>query len=215
MAATNTLQTYLTECRFLLHDATSAFYSDSELTTHINAARDRLARDTGCLRSYQTTNAVANQESYNLSTLPNGQYTFDVLNINLIWGNTRVPMRYLPFTQFNAELRFWQNYIGRPICFTTYTIASTYYIAPVPDQNYSMELDTLLVPVPMVNATDVDTIQNTMSSPIAHYACHLAKFKEQAYGEAEIFKQQYKDKALNAISTSFQRRIPNPYSTPY
>lgn len=215
MAATATLQEYITECRFLLHDATGAFYTDQELITCINAARDRLARDTGCLRQLQSDTAIANQEVYTFATLANGANTFDVLNINLYWGNTRIPLRYLPWTQFNAELRFWQNYVGRPIAFSMYASSTSYYISPVPQENYPMELDTVVVPTDMANYTDVDTIPNTYVSPIAYYACHRAKFKEQAYGESEIFKQQYIDKARNVLATNYTRRIPNPYSTPY
>ena len=215
MAATATLSDYITECRLLLHDATSAFYTDNELTGFINKARTRLARDTGCLRQIQTDVTIVGQEVYTFATLANGANTFDVLNINLYWGNTRVPLRYLPWTQFNAELRFWQNYIGRPIAFSMYASSSSYYISPVPDQVYTMELDTTVLPAPMVNLSDVDTIQNSYTSPISFYACHQAKFKEQAYGEAEIFKQEYINKARNVLATNYTRRIPNPYSTPY
>ncbi len=193
-----TLAGYITEVRRLLHDANGNFYSDSELTDYINGARDRLVRDTGCLRTvqisqtplkvrptdtiggapplnpsiwtantaltlnsfvfsnifiYQVTQAgttsdqppsypasnsnyppstqflngtagltyVGNCENIYYASLPQGIQTLDVLNINLYWGNTRVPMRYMPWTQFNAELRFWQNYIGRPISFTLNT----------------------------------------------------------------------------------------------
>lgn len=215
MAATVTLSDYITECRQLLHDATGAFYTDQELTGYINIARYRLARDTGCLRQLQQDTAIQGQEVYTFATLPNGANTFDVLNINLYWGNTRVPLRYLPWTQFNAELRFWQNYVGRPIAFSVYSVASSYYISPVPDQNYQIELDTVVKPAAMANNTDIDTIPDTFTSPVAFYACHQAKYKEQAYGESEIFKQEYLKKAQNVIATSYTRRIPNPYSTPY
>lgn len=215
MAATATLQDYLTECRFILHDATSAFYTDSQLITCINKARDRLARDTGCLRQLQSDTAIANQEVYTFATLANGANTFDCLNINLYWGNTRIPLRYLPWTQFNAELRFWQNYVGRPICWSMYASSTSYYISPVPDQNYATQLDTVVVPTPMANLADVDTIPNTFTTPVAFYAAHQAKYNEQAYGESEIFKQEYINKTRNVLATNYTRRIPNPYSTPY
>ena len=209
-----TLQTYITQCRRLLHDANANFWSDSELTDYINAARERLVRDTGCLRTIQTVNTVTNQEVYQFSALPSGIQTMDILNINLYWGNTRIPLRYLPWTQFNAELRFWQNYIGRPIAFTVYG-QQAFYLAPVPDQVYAMELDTIILPAALVNATDVDPIISPWTDPVAYYACHTAKFKEQSYGEAEIFLNQYKAKAMSVINTSFTRRMPDPYSTPY
>ena len=49
-----TLSQYITEVRRLLHDANGNFYTNSQLTDYINAARARVVRDTGCLRSIQT-----------------------------------------------------------------------------------------------------------------------------------------------------------------
>ena len=138
----------------------------------------------------------------------------DVLNINLIWGNTRVPLRYLPWTQFNAELRFWQNYSGRPIAFSMYGPTS-YYLGPNPDQVYSMELDTVIMPTDLVSTSDVDQIPDPWTTPVAFYACYKAKYKEQSYGEAEIFKQEYQRQAQSVLATTYTRRMPNPYSTPY
>jgi hypothetical protein len=46
-----TLQSYVTECQRLLHDANAVFYSVQELTDYINAARERTVRDTGCTRT--------------------------------------------------------------------------------------------------------------------------------------------------------------------
>jgi hypothetical protein len=207
-----TLQTYITQCRRLLHDANANFWSDSELTDYINAARERLVRDTGCLRTIQTVNTVTSQEVYQFSALPSGIQTMDILNINLYWGNTRIPLRYLPWTQFNAELRFWQNYIGRPIAFSVYGQQS-FYISPIPDQVYEMELDTIILPTALVNTTDVDAIISPWTDPVPYYACHTAKFKEQSYGESEIFLNQYKAKALSVINTSFTRRIPDAYGS--
>ena len=215
MAATTTLSSYITQTRRLLHDANGNFYSDSELTDYINEARNRLIRDTGVLRSYQTSSVTTNQESYSLGSLPGvDANTIDILNINLIWGNTRIPLRYLPWTQFNAELRFWQNYNGRPIAFSMYG-PSTFYIAPVPDQNYAIELDTIIAPTTLVNGSDVDSIDNSYVSPVAYYAASVAKYKEQSYGESEIFKQEYIKKVQNVLAGNMTRRMPDPYSTPY
>jgi len=55
-----TLQSYVTECQRLLHDANAVFYSVQELTDYINAARERTVRDTGCTRTLQITQTPAN-----------------------------------------------------------------------------------------------------------------------------------------------------------
>ena len=279
-----TLTSYISEVRRLLHDANGNFWDDAELTDYINSARERVVRDTGCLRTLQITqtpisssgnvatiwaaNTAVNTGDYlfsnifiyevtaggttgdtappypasgstfpptapftngtatlqysgpaelvNYAAMPNGQYTLDIMNVTIYWGNSRIPLRYLPWSNFNAQLRYWQNYVGRPICFSTYGQGQI-YIAPVPDQSYYMEIDTVILPTALTTAapSTVDTIVSPYTTPVAFYAAYKAKYKEQSYGEAEIYKQEYM-KHVNAVQNSvFTRRIPDPYSSPY
>lgn len=277
-----TLSSYLTEVQRLLHDANAVFWSTSELTDYINDARERVVRDTGCLRTLQITstplsntgvvaipwsNGLAvtagefifsnifiyqvtvsgvlatdaapyptgtstfppstpftngtatlqyssNCEIISLAALPNGIQTLDVLNVTLYWGNSRIPLRYLPWSNFNAQLRYWQNYVGRPICFSTYGQGQL-YIAPVPDQSYAIEVDTVILPTALSlnNPTQVDSIVDPYTTPVAFYAAYKAKYKEQSYGEAEIYKQEYAKHVQAVLNSTYTRRIPDPYSS--
>jgi hypothetical protein len=209
-----TLSDYITEVRRLLHDANGNFYSDSELTDYINAARQRVVRDTGCLRELQDFTLTTGQEAYSFAVLPEGQQTLDVLNINVYWGNSRTPLKYLPWTDFNAQLRYWQNYNGLPIAYSIYG-QNTIYFGPIPDQNYECELDTVVLPNALQSSSTVEQLQDPYTTPVAYYAAYKAKFKEQSYGESEIFKQQYESQVRNVLSTVFTRRLPTPYSLPY
>lgn len=212
---TVTLQNYVTAVQRLLHDTSASFWSVSELTDYINAGRTRLVKDTGCLRTLQTANVSTNVESYIYSsTLPNGNVTFDVVNMNVIWGNTAIPLYYLPWTDFNAKFRSWQNFTGRPIAFSVYG-GQTVYIGPKPDQTYSAEFDTVIAPAPLVNLTDADTIPDIWTSPVQYYASNLAKNKEQSYGEAEIFMQKYRAEVQNVIAGTMTRRLFSPYTSRY
>ena len=204
------LSDYITECRRLLHDANGNFYSDSELTDYINAGRTRLVRDTGCLRTYQTSTVAANQEIILTSSLPNGTNTLDIINLNLIWGNTRIALQYMAFTDFNSRLRYYQNYIGRPIAYSMYGQTSI-YLGPVPDQTYTIELDTIIMPTALSTSSPTETIPDPYTTPVAFYACYKAKHKEQAYGEAEIFNQEYVKQVRAVLSSVFTRRITTPY----
>ena len=277
-----TLSSYLTEVQRLLHDANAVFWSTSELTDYINDARERVVRDTGCLRTLQITNTPlsntgvvaipwsngltvtagqfifsnifiyqvitsgvlntdaapyptgsytfppsapftngtatlqysSNCEIISLAALPNGIQTLDVLNVTLYWGNSRIPLRYLPWSNFNAQLRYWQNYVGRPICFSTYGQGQL-YIAPVPDQSYSIEVDTVFLPTALSlnNPGATDSIVDPYSTPVAFYAAYKAKYKEQSYGEAEIYKQEYAKHVQAVLNSVYTRRIPDPYSS--
>ena len=286
------LSQYITEVRRLLHDSAGNFWTDSELTSYINSARERVVRDTGCLRYIRQVNFLQNAETFNLSQLPNGylgsvtvtsggsgyantaptvtisapasvlgvqataqalldptgdyvQYisvtnpgsgytaaptitmtgsatangvlattperNLDVLNVNLYWGNSRVPLQYRSWTQFNTELRYWQNYIGRPIAFSNYGQGQI-YIQPVPDQIYVAELDTVVLPDPLVNNASVEVIIDPYTQPVKYYAAYMAKYQEQSYGEAEIFQAQYAKQVQGVLNSVFTRRMYNPYS---
>ena len=209
-----TLSQYITQCRRLLHDANANFWTDQELTDYINDARNKLVRDTGCLRRLQSSTTTVSQETYDFADLPEGSRTMDIININLYWGNSRIPLRYLAWTDFNAQLRYWQNYTGRPIAYSMYG-PQKFYLGPVPDEVYTIELDTVVEPEVLVNNADVDTIPDIWTSPVAFYASYTAKFKEQSYGEAEIFNQQYMKKVQSVLVGSFTRRMPTPYSQAY
>jgi hypothetical protein len=148
------------------------------------------------------------------ASLPKGLNTLDVVNINLYWGNSRIPLRYMPWTDFNARLRYWQNYVGTPIAYSIYG-QSTIYIGPIPDQSYTLDLDTVLLPEDLVNLADEDSIDEPYSSPVKFYAAYTAKYYEQSFGEAEIYLGQYKQQVQAVQASVYTRRMPDPYSQAY
>ena len=212
-----TFSGYIAEVRRLLHDATGVFWTDTELTDYINSARERVVRDSGCLRYLAPSSATYNVETLALSsiTLPSyGQSILDVLNINLYWGNSRIPLRYLAWTDFNSQLRYWQNYTGRPVGFSLYGM-NTIYFGPVPDQTYQIELDCIVLPVALTSDAQTEPILSPFTGPVKFYAAYLAKYKEQSYGEAEIYKAEYIKQMQAAIASTMTRRMPTAFSQPY
>ena len=210
-----TLSYYITETRRLLHDVNGNFWTDAELTDYINDARGHTVQDSGCRRVLQTHTLTIGDETIAYADLPEGSNTIDILNINLYWGDSRWPMYYMAWTDFNAQLRFWQNYNGRPIGFSIYG-AKTIYIGPKPDQAYEIELDTVVLPTPLTSGSQSDTeIQSPFYEAVAYYAAHKAKYQEQSYGESEIFKQEYTKQILGALNSTFTRRLPSVYQSGY
>lgn len=65
-----TLQDYITNLRFIIHDTGAADFSDSTLTNFINQARNRVALDTHCVRGFfgvtsdNALNTIPAQENY-------------------------------------------------------------------------------------------------------------------------------------------------------
>jgi len=210
-----TLNEYISETRRLLHDVNGNFWTTQEITDYVNEGRTHVVQDSGCRRILQSYTMSVGQETIAFSTLPEGDQTIDVLNINLYWGDSRWPLYYMAWTDFNAQLRFWQNYNGRPIGFSMYG-AKTIFIGPKPDQTYELELDTVVLPDPLVGGATVDTqIPSPFTEAVAYFAAHKAKYQEQSYGESEIFKQEYTKQILGALNSTFTRRLPSVYQSGY
>jgi hypothetical protein len=162
----------------------------------------------------QNHTVTYNVETIDFADLPEGVNTVDVLNVILYWGNSRIPLYYLPWTDFNAQLRYWQNYTGRPVGFSMYG-PKKIFIGPKPDQAYEMEIDTVVLVDPMTNGADVEVLPTPFTEAVPFYAAYLAKYQEQSYGEAEIFKQEYSKHVMEALNTTFTRRLPTPYTAGY
>lgn len=212
-----TLQEYLTETRYLLHDSTGNYWSDVELTTYINDGRNKVVGDTGCNRSLQVLASVTQGvEVYTYSTFPvdvaqGMPSTIDVLNVTLRWGSTRVVLGQMSFSEFNARFRTYQNLQSRPIAFAKYG-QSSLYLGPTPDQTYSIELDTVVLPKKLVVSSDVCVLNFPYTSPVPYHAAYRAKYKEQSFAEANNYHQEYIIKCKEALVQTLTRIIPTMYS---
>ena len=213
--ATN-LATYLNETRRLLHDAASNFWTQSELTDYINDGRYRVAADTKCLRALRTITITTAVESYPIAstfTSGVGQGAIDVLNVTVLWGALRVPLLYMPWTEFNAKMRTWVNNVSRPAVWSRYgTSPGTIFLGPIPDLNYQTEFDVSYIPSTLVDANTVEELSYPFTNPVSFYAAYKAKIKEQSYAEANIFLEQYRAKAIEGVNQVFTRYLPNVYA---
>lgn len=210
-----TLQSYITQVQRLLHDPNGSMWPVPELIDYINAGRNRIAQDTKCLRALQTgiilTPAVELYPILTILPLVANQ-VIDVMGISLYWGNTRFKLNYMSFSEFDAYVRAWQLYQTRPVVFTRMG-ATQVYLGPVPDQAYVTDWDVAIVPPPLVATTDIDPIPPPFQEPVQHWACYLAKFKEQSFGEAQMFKNEYRSLGMMSARAFMTRVLPNPYQS--
>mgnify|MGYP003327254074 FL=1 len=56
---------------------------------------------------------------------------------------------------------------------------------------------------------------DVFTGPVQFYTAWIAKYKEQSYGEAELFKDQYVKQVQAVLANTYTRRMPDPYSTVY
>lgn len=209
------LSDYVFEVRLLLHDATGRMYSDQQVIWAVNKGRERVARDTCCVRFLQTNEqygieTTPGTEVYNVyNFLPLGPVTVDILGVSMYWGNERVKLKYWPYNKFDAYLRIWTTYQALPAAFSRYT--GNVYIGPVPNQVYAMDWDTALVPNEMFDDTTPEQLPIPFQNPVPFYAAYLLKQYEQSFGEAQNFEGQYLRQRSNSMATWQRRTFENSY----
>jgi hypothetical protein len=209
---------YITQVRRLLHDTNAQFYTDAELTDYINEARNRVCKDTRCLRLYlaSAVTLTQNVETYPISSivLPAnfaGYTIIDVMGVTVIWGQTRIKLANLPWTRFDAMFRYWNNMQSRPVAYTRQG-AINIVIGPLPDQSYVSDWDVAFIPPPLVTDSTPEPVPEPFTTPVKYYAAHLAKFREQAQAEAALFEQKYARSVLVEAKAFQHRVIPDPYA---
>jgi hypothetical protein len=138
----------------------------------------------------------------------------DILSISFIFGVQRTMLQWKPFTLFQAVFRANLNNVGQPAAWSNLTESNQFYIYPIPDQNYELEIDAITLPNFLVNPTDADLqIMYPMADCVQFYASHLALLKAQNFEQAEYMHKKYKARQMEVQLTRQSRRISNPYQT--
>lgn len=208
------LTAYIQDLQRYLHDPNDSMWPVSDKTVYINEARNRVCDDTYCLRQVTTgMTAIAGQEIYNVSSIPvpAGYTPVNVMQIDLYYGTLRITLDYNPFRLHCVKYRAWQTFQSRPLGFTRMG-ANLFYLGPTPDQNYPIDVIASLRPPPLVNDATPEPIPSPFTDLIKWWACHLAKFKEQSFAEAEMFEKKY-EKERTRVGVSFMNGVvPSVYA---
>ena len=212
------LDLYNARARRLLTDGQKQYWTDQELNDDINQARLRVAADTKCLRQLITSITLpASQEVFNIVETVNrgtptnlGLQVVEVIAVTLYWGNMRVKCQNRSFTEQDAKLRIFQNYITRPGSLAQMG-ANTVYLNPVPDQDYVSDWDVVLVPAPLGTSSDLEVLPVVFQPLVPWFAAHLAKYSEQSMSESDIFYKKYLTERVAACYAFFGARWRDAY----
>lgn len=136
----------------------------------------------------------------------------DLQSISFLFGTQRSMMLWRPFTEFQAVFRYNTTQVGPPVVWSNYTEGNLFYLFRIPDQNYPLEIDAIVLPNPLVNLTDNDLqVLDPNADAVQYYAAHLALIKLQNFEQAEYLMKKYADRVRTIQITKQTRRIPNIY----
>jgi hypothetical protein len=216
------LTDYKAQVQDLLHDPLGSMWPVSSLPRYINEARNRVAKDTKCLRQV-ITNAQYPVLVFNQGTefitpqtflpAPFGANLADVLGISITVNQQRLKLIQKPYTWLDAWMRSWVGYQQWPQYFARVS-AIQIVIAPIPNIAYTCDWDISVMPPPLQTDTDIEQIPNGFTEAVQYYAAYKAKLNQQSQGEADMFLKDYLRTLGMDARAYMQRIIPNPYQSP-
>lgn len=216
------LTDYQAQVQDLLHDPLGSMWPVATLPAYINEARNRVCKDSKCLRQI-LTNASFPVLVFNQGTefvtpqtflpAPYGAALVSTLGISITVNQQRLKLIQKPYTWLDAWMRSWVNYQQWPQFFAQVSPIQI-CIAPIPNIAYTCDWDVAILPNKLVTDADVEQIPPNFAEAVQYYACYKAKLKQQSQGEADMFLKDYLRTLGMDARAYMQRVIPNPYQTP-
>lgn len=205
---TETLSSYLTKLRRLLHDAQDVYWSSAAKTAYINQGLQQRDRDSGMLRARGFVNLTQGTSSY-LLTLVHSQ-TIDVLGIGVYQGNQRLQLSQVAYTDLQLTYQSVLSYTQWPVAYAKYGHSSLIF-APSPNQNYLSEWDCLLVSNELVNSADQDPLPYPWTDPVPYMAAHFANLELGKMEEADRFLKIYQERLNGVMAGARGMQVTSPY----
>jgi hypothetical protein len=183
------LNAYLTSTALLLQNpaAPTPLYSTQNLTSFINTARGQLAGESESVRFLASLTLVPGQRVYPFSAINLSGSTgiLEVLKVQTLWyqaasGQKWVTPRsfeWFSLYNFNAPVPL----SGEPETWAQYGqgVNGSIYIDPLPDIAYTVLLDCICIPVPLVDDTTPEAIPFMWTDAVPYFAAYMALLSSQ------------------------------------
>lgn len=174
----------------------------SSLDIFINQARLQVAGQGLCIRNYATLNLTAGQNQYQFSAVT-GLAT-GVSGINNIrqalcgdpgtdgftWISPR-PFEYFAYFLLNNSV----PPTGQPTDWSQFGQgeSGSIFVYPTPDQDYTLKLDVVGVPLPLSDDTTPEAIPPLWTLPVPFYAAWMGMLTLQRAADAEAMLKRFQE----------------------
>lgn len=227
------LASYLLATQNLLQSpaAPTPLYSTANLTLWINVARGQLSGENKCIRAMGAITLAegVNNYAFSAATIPNAAALGiqSVLDIGTLWyvvGNGQKWIRPRPWPWFATyELNNPVPQSGPPKVWTVFGQGAaaqmspfpigggTFYVSPLPDLAYTLNVDAACLPVPLVDDTTPEAIPFLWTDAIPYFAAYLALLSAQTGVRMQQAQQMFQ---LYTEFSNRARRASTPLTLP-
>lgn len=138
---------------------------------------------------------------------------FDIKAISILWGVERWTGSWFPFGAYQAFCRANTSQFRYPGAWSLFWEMQQFYLYPVPDQPYGLDIEAVSTPNPLVNLTDVDLqIIAPVDDAVQFYAAALLVTKLQKIELNDYWEKRYDRRLSQIVATKQSARVTNIYN---
>jgi hypothetical protein len=225
------LATYQADVQDLLADSGAQFYQVATLNRYINRARRRIAAASGCVRVMpKGAQTIAGQEEYKfhdwtalVQAVPGVREILAVRSLAISIGGLgqrgawKPIWNQVPWTDWQARFGIWNGAwvgtISYPGWWAQYGfgVNGSIFLAPIPSQAQSMELDCSCMPFPLETDDDPECIPQPWCDAVQYHAAFHALLQQQRPADAQALLQLYQAEMPFCASVVAPTFIQSPY----
>lgn len=191
--ASPTLSFYQQGTLRLLNERSGIYYSTTddpdELNAYINEARRRVAFDGKLFRRLEPLSITQGQIAYSIPTITGVLTNFSLFRIYVTNGQITYPLDQLNYTDLrNKHLNSGRQ--SQPIAWAPIDQLQ-FRIGPIPNQNYTAEIDLVTLPDDLTDPTDIDVITFPYADSVKYWAAYIAFARDKGFIEADQMIRRY------------------------
>lgn len=234
------LTQYLTRTKRLLQNpsAPTQLYSDADLTDYINEGRGWVAALGECVPNQATLDVVQGQRAYNFSAITLGAPTAGISGVMAVRQSAiqvgegqlwMTPRNYAWFffyrmstvTPVQNQPNEW-SVVGQGAAPQSGLQAEggTIFVDPVPDTSYTLNLDAVCYPIPLVDDTTAEALPYLFTDAVPYFGAYKALLSAQSasreaeaarmYNKFEQFINMARAASTPSVLPGMYRQQPNP-----
>jgi hypothetical protein len=192
------LVTYQQNVRRLIGDPEFALFQDDDLTDYINEARQEVAGASESIRAIATLTLAANKNNYSFSSAVistagvAGVLSVRQVAVNLSGSYTRLDLRPWEWL-WNYYLSQGEITPAQPTKCAEYQpgVNGTLWFWPTPDVLYTMMLDSVGYPIPLISDATVEALSAPWTEAVQYYAAYFALVSANRFNDAEAMWARY------------------------
>ena len=212
---------YMRRAQRILRDQRVQMISPADLIAFVNEARGQIAGEAECVVATGALNITSASQVYPFSSLTFSNGIAGALNVRTMWygvGSGQIWIRPRPWPWFALyHLNNAAPQPGPPKIWSQYGqgVDGTFYLSPVPDQNYTLSVDSICYPAELKTDADPEVIPYLWTDAIAYYALYLGLLAMQTGGstaESDKMYQRYEQYVARARRAATPPVLPSIYA---